>query len=235
MIGHDLTVYENDPYGKENLLSMSNYVGFIKKYADNKGQFLELGIGHSKTIELLTKSFEDVTVLDGEQSLVDKYKLLYPKVEFIKTYFEDFESQQLYQNIGMGFILEHVNNPSVILKKYSRFLDEKGKLFVSVPNAASLHRLIAYEAGLLKDISLLSETDKRYGHLRFFTYSQWEDLFKKNGFKVEASHGLFLKSFTTVQIDLLKLDNNIYTALGKVAAGYPEISNSTFFILRKEN
>ena len=67
MIEHDVSVYNNDPYEKENLLSMSNYVNLIDKYSIDKSSFLELGIGHSKTIELLSQKFENVTVLDGEK------------------------------------------------------------------------------------------------------------------------------------------------------------------------
>ena len=58
MIEHDVSVYNNDPYEKENLLSMSNYVNLIDKYSSDKSSFLELGIGHSKTIELLSQKFE---------------------------------------------------------------------------------------------------------------------------------------------------------------------------------
>ena len=48
----------------------------------------------------------------------------------------------------MGFVLEH---PEEILKKYSKFLEPNGKIFISVPNAN--------KAGLLEDIKMLSETD----------------------------------------------------------------------------
>ena len=40
MIEHDVSVYDNDPYEKENLLSMSNYVNLIDKYSIDKSSFL---------------------------------------------------------------------------------------------------------------------------------------------------------------------------------------------------
>lgn len=232
MIDHDISVYDDDPYEKENLLSMTNYVNLIDKYSIDKSSFLELGIGHSKTIELLSQKFKNVTVLDGEKELVDKYNKTYPKIKFVETYFENFQSNKLYKNIGMGFVLEHVNNPEEILKKYSKFLEPNGKIFIFVPNANSLHRIIANKAELLDDIKMLSVTDKRYGHLRFLTYFEWVELFEKCNMKVEVSHGLFLKPFTTKQIHSLNLDGSIYNSLARTAHLFPEISNSCFFILQ---
>lgn len=232
MIEHDVSVYDNDPYEKENLLSMTNYVNFIDKYSVDKSSFLELGIGHSKTIELLSQKFKNVTVLDGEKELVNKYNKIYSKIDFVETYFENFKSNKLYKNIGMGFVLEHVNNPEQIINKYSKFLEPDGKIFISVPNANSLHRIVANKAELLDDIKMLSETDKRYGHLRFLTYFEWVELFEKCNMEVEVSHGLFLKPFTTQQIHSLNLDSSIYTSLGSTAHIFPEISNSCFFILK---
>lgn len=229
---HDVSVYDNDPYEKENILSMSNYVSLIDKYSFDKSSFLELGIGHSKTIELLSQKFANVTVLDGEKRLVNKYKEIYSHINFEEIYFEEFETTRQYKNIGMGFVLEHVKDPEQILNKYSKLLDEDGKIFISVPNANSLHRIIANNAGLLDDIKMLSETDKRYGHLRFLTYFEWLDLFKKCNMEIEISYGLYLKPFTTQQIHLLGLDNTIYNSLGTTAHMFPEISNSCFFILK---
>lgn len=234
MIKHDVSVYDNDPYEKENLLSMSNYVDLIDKYSFDKSSFLELGIGHSKTIELLSQKFTNVTVLDGEKKLIDKYKSIYLNIDFMETYFENFESARLYKNIGMGFVLEHVKDPELILAKFSNFLDKDGKIFVSAPNAHSLHRIIANHAGLLDDIKMLSETDKKYGHLRFLTYFEWSELFDKCNLEVIASHGLFLKPFTTSQIHSLSLGASVYDSLGVSARSLPEISNSCFFVLQNK-
>lgn len=236
MIEHDITVYGNDPYGAENLLSMSSYVKYIDRYKNNDKNFLELGIGHSKTISLLVKLFKNLTVIDAELEFINKYKNQYNNINFEHSFFEDYEPNgQTFNNIGMGFILEHVNDPNVILKKFVNLLDKNGRIFVSVPNASSLHRLLALKAGLLEDIHALSETDKRYGHVRFHSYNDWVELFTTCGLKVIASHGLFLKPFTTQQINQLNLDNKVYEALATMGEDYPEISNSCFFVLTKDS
>ena len=234
MIEHDLSVYANDPYEKENLLSMTNYVNLVERHSSKKNSFLELGIGHSKTIELLADQFESLSVIDAESDLIDKYKIEYPHITFIQSYFENMDfKESTFENIGMGFILEHVEDPKMILEKYMQYLEKDGKIYISVPNAKSLHRIIAHKANLLPDIKSMSETDKRYGHLRFNTYEEWLDLFLSTGLKVIATHGLYLKPFTTLQIESLKLDTSIQIALAETASEYPEISNSCFFVLQK--
>lgn len=232
MLKQDITVYETDPYEKENLVNGINYVSFIDKYAFDKSSFLELGIGHGKTIELLQKKFNYIKVLDGDEQLVAKYSKIYPKIDFTYTYFENFKSSKLYKFIGMGFILEHVDNPESIIKNYAQFLEKDGLIFVGVPNASSLHRIIANKAGLLDDIKVMNETDIKFGHQRFLTYQEWLDVFEKCDMEIVARHGLFLKPFTTKQIEFLNLNNKIYDALGIVASDLPEISNACFFVIK---
>ena len=116
MIEHDITVYSNDPYESENLLSMSSYVNYIDRYKNNDKDFLELGIGHSQTISLLVKIFKNVTVIDAELGFINKYKTQYENINFLHSFFEDYDSHgQTFSNIGMGFILEHVNDPPYIV------------------------------------------------------------------------------------------------------------------------
>lgn len=232
MIKQDITIYENDPYEKENLLGASSYVTLIDKYSFDKSSFLELGIGHGKTIELLSQKFKNVRVLDGDNELVQRYSKIYSNLQFTETYFENFESNILYKFIGMGFILEHVNEPELLIQKYSKFLQKDGFIFVGVPNANSLHRIIANKAGLLDDIKMMNETDIKFGHLRFLTYQEWVEMFKRCNMEIVVSHGLFLKPFTTKQIETLNLDEKVYNALGKSAFELPEISNACFFVLK---
>ena len=232
VIEHDISVYEDDPYINENLLSMTNYVKLIEKNSFRDKSFLELGIGHSKTVQILSEKFESLTVIDAERELIEKYQESYPSVNFVNEFFENYEVEKNnFDYIGMGFVLEHVLDPKDILLKYSRALKGNGKLFVSVPNANSLHRLIAYNAGLIDDIKSLSETDIRYGHLRYNSYNEWVDLFKECGWKVIDSNGLYLKPFSTTQISSLGLSDDIYKALCITAISNPEISNSCFFVL----
>ncbi len=233
---HDFAAYAVDPYLAENLVCNSAYVKYISQYKNSDENFLELGIGQARTINLLEKIFKNITVIDAEQAFIDKYKAEYKNINFVHSFFEEYVSHgQKFSNIGMGFMLDLVKEPNVILKKYSNLLEQNGRIFVSVPNASSFHRLLAHKAGLLEDIHDLSEIITDYGNLRLYDYDQWVSLFNKSGLKIVASHGLYFKPFTTQQINQLNLNDKVSEALTMMGENYPEISTSCFFVLTRDS
>jgi len=128
--------------------------------------------------------------------------------------------------IEMGFILEHVDDPDEVLTRYRGFLRAGGNLFMAVPNAKSLHRLIGHRAGLLDDMYRLSEDDLQLGHKRYFDCTAFTQLALRCGLKVVSIEGLFLKPFTTNQLASLNLDAEIWQALYNIGGPFPEISNA---------
>ena len=124
----------------------------------------------------------------------------------------------------MGFILEHVDDPLVILQNFRKFLVPNGKMFLAVPNAEVLNRKLRYLAGLLDDISTLSENDRLLGHKRYYTVSNLTDEVGRAGFGIDRIEGIYLKPFTTRQIISLQLERKIIDALCEVGVSYPELS-----------
>jgi 2-polyprenyl-3-methyl-5-hydroxy-6-metoxy-1,4-benzoquinol methylase len=227
-------IYTNDPYEVENVIHSGNYVSKCLRYAQDRSSWLELGLGRGIVLQQLSESFRSVHALDGSPLLVDRYSGVYPNVNITLTFFEDFTSSEQFMNIGMGFILEHVADPAVILGKFRKMLMPGGMIFVGVPSASSLHRLLAAEAGLLTDLRTMSDADQRFGHKRYFTHDDWMILFQKVGLRVVRAEGLYLKPFSTGQLQNLNLAKPVYQALGTLAAGFPQISNACFYLLANE-
>ena len=50
----------------------------------------------------------------------------------------------------MEHILEHVDNPIDIMIRAKEWLSDNGVMILGVPNALSIHRLVAVKMGLLK-------------------------------------------------------------------------------------
>jgi len=69
----------------------------------------------------------------------------------------------------MGFVLEHVDDPSAIIAKYTGYLEQNGRMFIAVPNSQSMHRRLGYMAGLMEKIDILSSADLQLGHKRYFS------------------------------------------------------------------
>jgi len=124
----------------------------------------------------------------------------------------------------MGFILEHVDDPSEILARYRQFLAPHGTLFVAVPNRESMNRRLGHLAGLLPDLSALSENDVLLGHKRYYSVDSLRGELRNAGYDVERVEGIYLKPLTTPQMVSLNLSANLIEALCKLGIDYPELS-----------
>jgi trans-aconitate methyltransferase len=223
-----INTYTNDPFLTENLRGLNRYVHCCIKNSVGTGNYLELGIGHGVTLEKLSNHFERIVVLEGASELVHEYRDKYRNVEIIETFFESYKTDEKFDNIGMGFILEHVDDPAAILKHYAAFLSPNGRILIGVPSASSMHRQIAQAAGLLDDLRQLSTTDIAFGHKRLWTCADWKNLLLNLGFTLDKVQGIALKPFSTGQLNSLNLSSDIVAALDELALNYPELANALF-------
>lgn len=214
------------PYELDNSLMLQWYPKRVVSRM-KKGSLLELGLGHGYTCKEFSSHVSSYTILDGSPAIIEKFKSENPELNYInivESYFEHYEPVEQFDNIVMGFILEHVEDPKLILSKYKDMLKPDGKLFISVPNASSLHRQLAHVAGMMPDIYALSKADKELGHVRYFDVELLCSMVEESGLKVENVEGLLLKPFTTNQMLSLNLDDRIYQALLEKGVDYPELS-----------
>jgi 2-polyprenyl-3-methyl-5-hydroxy-6-metoxy-1,4-benzoquinol methylase len=222
-------------HNDENLWGLERYANYMKDAIkeNNYKSILSLGIGHQIVSDILSNelshSVETYDILEGSQVIIDKFvknELHKDKINVILTYFENYQSDKKYDLIEMGFVLEHVDDPQLIINKFKEFLSPNGKLFIGVPNANSLHRLIGFEAGLLSDVHNLSEYDLQLGHKRYFDMDILSEMIHNAGLKITDKKGLFLKPITTSQMKDLGWNANVVNALLKLGDRFPEISNS---------
>ena len=198
-------------------------------------RLLSLGVGH----RILTQGLRNALVgrlsrhmiVEGSADIIELFaQEVAPlsQVELIHAYFEDFDTEARFDVIEMGFVLEHVDDPGVILRRFQSFLAPGGRMMIAVPNAYSLHRLIGRRAGLLDDLHALSDADRALGHRRYFDPSLLDALLDDCGLEVVGRAGLMLKPFTTSQLASLGLDERIRTAMIEVGFHLPEICNGLF-------
>jgi len=187
---------------------------------------LELGVGHGFTTNIFAKNFDRHVVLDGSPAVIGNFKEKYPEcdADIIETYFEEFHTDEKFDVIVMGFILEHVDDPVRIISHYKNFLSSGGKIYLAVPNAEVLNRRLGHIAGILGNIGILSENDHLLGHKRYYTVSSLSLDVSKAGCNIDKLEGIYLKPFTTSQMLSLKLDSNVIQALCDVGVDYPELS-----------
>lgn len=217
-----------NPYYLETLISNQYYANRIIELSVGAKSALELGIGYGITTEVFKTFFERYCIIDCDRELTQDFitKEENKNIEVINVYFEEYNTKERFDAIIMGFVLEHVDDPDFILNKYSEFLSERGKLFVAVPNATSLHRRIAYEAGMMPDLYKFNEVDIKVGHKRYFDVMRLKNLLNSCGYEIISLEGIFLKPITTSQMEKLGFNENIFTSLLKIGKEYPELSNS---------
>jgi len=229
------TGYRPDfPYHDENLLMLGWYARRLEATLLARGarRVLSLGIGHRvvtrRLAALRRRGGEAYTVVEGSAARIEELRAAGEPVEVVHAYFEDYVPPRAPDAVEMGFVLEHVADPAVLVRRYAGFLAPGGFLAIAVPNARSLHRLVGHRAGLLDDLYRLSEHDLALGHRRYFDLESLRRLVEEAGLRVSACEGILLKCLTTAQLSRLGLDPRVLEAFCEVGAAYPEIANAIY-------
>lgn len=224
----------NDYVGNYNyrnsIMEMATtYCGKI--FADNmvQGSVLELGPAEGIMTEKLYPLFSDYTVVDGSTIYAERMKKDYPNINVICSFFEDYKPDRKFDNIILGHVLEHVDNPIEILKLCRNWLCDNGRILSAVPNSHSLHRQSAVIMGLLERENQLNETDKGIGHQRVYDLKMLQRDFAEANLKVLKSGGYWIKPLSNSQIDLQWTDEMkmAYMILGEK---FPDISAEIYVI-----
>ena len=90
---------------------------------------LELGFGEGHfTHELVERGF-DTTVIDGSDFLLGKAKELYgDRIKVVHSLFEEFVPQEKYDCVLATHVLEHVDEPVILLKHMKNWISANGRL-----------------------------------------------------------------------------------------------------------
>jgi 2-polyprenyl-3-methyl-5-hydroxy-6-metoxy-1,4-benzoquinol methylase len=218
-------------YAFDNDIILKWYPERVKQLTRSTHTMLELGIGHGYTTSAFARHFARHVVIDGSQSVIDKFREQFPDcgAELVKGYFEDFDTDERFDIVMMGFVLEHVNDPGRILRQFRRFLKPDGRCFIAVPNGESLHRRFGHAAGLLDDMMELGPGDAALGHVRQYSVASLAREIEDTGYRVARREGIFLKPFTTAQMQQLALEAPVIEAMCKVGIDYPELCAALLF------
>lgn len=231
MLQQDINAYgKNSPYEWDNSVMLNYYPKRIIELLgidSGKKNCLELGIGHGYTARLFSRFFNRYTVIEGSTEVIQKFKEENRdlNIEIINSFFEDWSaSDQKYDVIILGFVLEHVDDPVEILKQYKEYLNVNGRIFIAVPNAEALNRRVGQAAGLLNDIEELSQNDLLLGHKRYYRLETLRRDIDKAGLHILREEGIFMKVMSTRQMVDLRVPDNIMKGYMEIAKGYPELS-----------
>jgi trans-aconitate methyltransferase len=222
-----IVAYQGDNlYDFDNEIILTWYPQRILRHAGAARSLLELGLGHGYTTEIFSRHFPRHVVLEGSSDVIAQFRDTHRAcaADIVETYFETFDADERFDVIVMGFVLEHVDDPGLILRRFRKFLAFGGRMFLAVPNAEVLNRRLGHLAGMLDDMMALSENDLLLGHKRYYTVARLHEELVEAGWRVNWVEGIYLKPFTTRQILSLQFDRTVIDALCAVGIDYPELS-----------
>lgn len=156
----------------------------------------ELGVGDMVWTPKLVDRFDHVTSVDGSEVLLaEMQKRLAGRGNWrgVLSYFEDYAPDAPFDEVLATYVLEHVDDPAVVVRRAASWLKPGGRLHVVVPSALSLHRRLAVVMGKIGHEAELGDTDRRMGHKRCFTAIEMQRLLAEVGLRVVERHGLLTK------------------------------------------
>lgn len=155
---------------------------------------LEMGFGDGGWTGRLIERFGKSYLVDASLQLIERAKALYPgKLIVYHSYFEEFTPPVLFDSVICTYVLEHVADPVLVLRRCRSWLKPEGLLFVAVPNATSLHRRLGVVMGLQKDVYQLSDLDISIGHRRVYDARMLEADIEAAGFRIEIRLPMMFK------------------------------------------
>ncbi|QMS86680.1 class I SAM-dependent methyltransferase [Nostoc edaphicum CCNP1411] len=220
-IALDYHMNENIPDKHIEDLGQIYTIEWVKKHLQGKTQILELGYGEGIFTNALVHDNYNVTLVEGSSVLIDKAKENFgQQVDYIHCLFEDYVPVKKFDAILALHVLEHIDQPRVLLNQMKQWINDDGVIIVIVPNQNSIHRKLAVIMGLQPALDTLSQRDLLVGHQRVYSLETLEADIKATDYHVIDTTGFFLKVLPNSMMleysqDLLMALNEISNSISK--------------------
>jgi 2-polyprenyl-3-methyl-5-hydroxy-6-metoxy-1,4-benzoquinol methylase len=196
-----------------------------------QGNVLELGPAEGLMTAKLLSNFKSVSVVEGSTVFCEMLRGQFQDLKIYNSYFEDFECDLKFDNIILGHVLEHVDDPVLVLRHIKGFLKPGGLIFAAVPNARSIHRQAAVIMKLLETESSLNDLDIHHGHQRVFNPESFREVFIKAELPVTIFGGYWLKPLSNGQIEATWTEDML-SAFMDLGERYPDIAGEIYIVSR---
>lgn len=204
------------------------------------GSVLEIGCGSEPLFRYYNCKY---TIVEPSLDFANHAKSLITndmEVSVINDFFENVAENFYDEHFDMivcSALLHEVLDPINLMKCIYRVADEDTITHINVPNAYSIHRILAYEAGLIDDLEQLSESNVRFQQGRVFSKESLKHMAINVGFYIVDAGSYFVKPFTHRQMLFLlesgMIDEKILQGLYKLIKYIPEYGSEIYVNMRK--
>jgi 2-polyprenyl-3-methyl-5-hydroxy-6-metoxy-1,4-benzoquinol methylase len=190
---------------------------------------LEMGPAEGVMTELLAGTGKSLTVVEGSRAFCDSIAARLPAVDVVHSLFEDYAPARRFDNIVLGHVLEHVEDPAGIVARAANWLTPQGRILAAVPNSRSLHRQAAVLMQLLPGEDALNEMDIHHGHRRVFNPEAFRRCFLGAGLRIDIFGGYWLKPLSNRQIEQTWTPAML-EAFMQLGERYPDIAGEIYVV-----
>lgn len=189
--------YENSQdYSDTFFKHLSDIKSYIMKSTNNPKSILEIGCGKGKFLKLLANE-TDASCYGYDPSYLGKEEILNGRVKFIKRYFEETDVNKKHDIVIMRHVIEHINNPLVMLNMIYKAMNDDGILYIETPNLE----------WILKNKVIFDFT---YEHCNYFTLDTIKELLAMSKLNIVDERLTFGEQYISIIVrksDILKLNH----------------------------
>ena len=203
------------------------------------GSLLELGSFKGDFTHRFLPYFDDVTCVEASDVAIEEAKAkLGDQVKFVNSLFEKAVLPKRYDNIVLTHVLEHLDDPVLVLKRINEdWLADGGRLFLVCPNANAPSRQIAVKMGLISHNAAVTPAEIEHGHRYTYSLDTLERDAVAAGLRVIHRSGIFFKALANFQWDrLLQTDiisKEYMEGCYKLGQSYPDLCASIFLMCER--
>lgn len=155
------------------LYNYSDIFNKIRNYNDGN-KYLEIGIGNGEMLAVALEMGYDVSAVEICKEDCENISNALG-VDVVWTDFSDYKTEEKYDVIIMGDVLEHVIAPITVLKKAYSMLTENGILWLSTPN---------YNSAFTRMKKFTDPMWNQKNHFTYFSYDGLKPFLDEIGFNI---------------------------------------------------
>lgn len=190
---------------------------------------LEIGAAEGIMTEFLSARPERLTVVEGSARFCDDLRRRFLHCDVRHALVEEYDTEDRFDNIILGHVLEHVEDPPYVLRRVGSWLAPGGRILAAVPNSRSLHRQAAVIMGLLSAEDELNELDRHHGHRRVYNPETFRGEFLAAGLRIEVFGGYWLKPLSNAQLQA-SWSGAMLRAFMELGERYPDVAAELYVI-----
>lgn len=233
--------YAEEPFERE-MVRVRKKVVVEQCVKYNASSVLEVGCG-LEPLFADYKAYERMTIVEPSRTFAENARMLAAdagvpnKVRVIVDYIESastmlLESKDSFDFIVVSSLLHEVDESKALLNAIKNLCGRNTIVHINVPNAKSLHRLIALESGMISDEHDLSSQQIKMQRRRTYDMESLQNEINDAGFDIVSSGFYFIKPFTHAQmqacLDANIIDKKVLKGLEGISKYIPEYGSEMY-------